>query len=143
MSARGKTPTQRGTKPPERPSSKGDLFDDAPTQHYDGKLPKGPAVAEAPAAAKPLQKIVTISMKTPASPKLAPVEVPEHEKPHIKLRALSEVSRAQIPLDLGNLAPPYDPDEARKRTLKEYLLWGSIAVILACVIALAVWFAAT
>jgi hypothetical protein len=62
--------------------------------------------------------------------------------PAVKLRAMSEFHRAQTPQNLGNLAPPYDPHEARKRTAKEYVMWGSIAVILASGIALVVWFVA-
>ena len=82
-------------------------------------------------------------MKTPADPNLKPVPKPEREMPHVQLRAMSEMSRAQIPLNLGNLAPPYDPAEARKRTVRDYVVWGSLVVILASAIALTVWFVAT
>jgi hypothetical protein len=145
MSGRGKSPTQRGTKPARARTSSPDFSDDIPTTHYD---PPGASPGQNPASSNEVSaassnKIVAISMKTPADPKLAPVKVQEKDMPHSKLRALSEVSRAQIPLNLGNLAPPYDPNEARKRTMKEYIVWGCISVMLACAIALAVWFLAT
>ncbi len=159
MSARSYKPTRRGTAPPR--DSKPDFTDDGPTNVYDHKKHKTPgpqAAAPQPqpqaAASQPppaahvpqaaeSQKIVAISMKTPADPNLAPVKIPERELPHVRLRAMSEVSRAHQPLQLGNLAPPYDPTEARKRNMKEYVLWGCVAVILASGIALVVWFVAT
>ncbi len=141
MSARGKSPTQRGTKPARARTSSPDFSDDIPTTHYDPAASSSNQMAAAP---QPKAPIVAISMKTPADPNLRPVKVMEEkDMPHIKLRAMSEVSRAQIPLNLGNLAPPYDPHEARKRTMKEYIVWGCISVMLACAIALAVWFIAT
>jgi hypothetical protein len=136
MSARPKTPTTRGTTP-ARATSKSEFSEDGPTNVYD------PQHHSAPPAAGESQKIVAISMKTPADPNLAPVKMPEREMPHVRLRAMSEMSRANMPLNLGNLAPPYDPSEARKRNMKEYVLWGCVAVILASAIALVVWFVAT
>lgn len=147
MSARTYKPTQKGTPPPR--DSKTDFTEDGPTNVYDPKKHKAPAARPAapPAAPEPKpqesQKIVAISMKTPADPNLAPVKMPDRELPHVKLRAMSEMSRANQPLQLGNLAPPYNASEARKRNMKEYVLWGCIAVILASAIALVVWFVAT
>lgn len=154
MSARNKSPTQKGTKPARARTSSPDFSDDVPTTHYD---PPGASANQLPASssnqmpasssnqmrAQPKAQIVAISMKTPADPRVQPVKLAEKDMPHIKLRAMSEVSRAQIPLNLGNLAPPYDPSEARRRTMKEYIVWGCISVMLACAIALAVWFIAT
>jgi hypothetical protein len=137
MSARPNKPTQRGN-PPARASSKGEFSEDGPTNVYDAHKHKVPDPA-----AESSQKIVAISMKTPADPKLAPVKMPERDMPHVRLRAMSEMSRANMPLNLGNLAPPYDPNEARKRNMKEYVLWGCVAVMLASAIALGVWFLAT
>jgi hypothetical protein len=130
MTARTKNPTMRGSGVPTE--SSGGFPDDVPTDPYRGV--KADAPEEGP------YKIVATSMKTPA---IAAKPKVERELPYIKLRAMSEVSRAQASLDLGNLAPPYDPAEARKRSLREYVVWGSLAVVLACGIALVVWFAAT
>lgn len=152
MSARSHKPTRRGTVPPR--DSKPEFADDGPTSVYDHKKHKAPKPETAasqppPAAAAPppdamdAPSFVAISMKTPADPNLAQVKVPQRELPHVRLRAMSEVSRANQPLHLGNLAPPYDPTEARKRNMKEYVLWGCVAVILASAIALVVWFVAT
>lgn len=98
--------------------------------------------ADVPAEGAGRQTIVAVSMKTPAGQ--APrVEKVERELPHIRLRAMSEMSRAHQGQNLGNFAPPYNASEARRRTVREYLVWGSLAVVLACGIALVVWFAAT
>lgn len=82
-------------------------------------------------------------MKTPADHRLKPVEKKPRDLPHVQLRKMSEVARSKEPQNLGNLAPPYDPAEARARTVRDYVLWGSLAVMLASVIALAVWVIAT
>jgi hypothetical protein len=127
---RGHKPTKRG---PPAPTTKTD-FDEAPTEIYES----GDNLKPAP----PAQQLVAISMKTPANPNLAPVVKPEREMPHVKLRAMSEVAKSQIPQNLGNLAPPYDPAEARARTVRDYVVWGSLAVIIASGIALVVWLVA-
>ncbi len=130
MRDRKQTPTEPGI------ASSGGFTDDAPTT-----LHKGDETQSAPPVPRAAQ-MVAISMKTPTDLQVR-VEKVARELPHIKLRAMSEFSRAQMPQNLGNLAPPYDPAEARNRTVREYIVWGSLAVILACGIALAIWFAAT
>lgn len=137
MSARSKTPTKRGAAPPST--------DEIPTEilgeDFQKRAKKKTAKQEPQVPAPPvLPQIKAISMKTPGSVKK--IEMPESEMPHVKLRAMSEVSRAQTPQNLGNLAPPYDPSEARKRSMREYVIWGCIAIMLASGIALVVWFVA-
>jgi hypothetical protein len=131
MSGRSKTPTKRGSGAQTPPTT-----DEIPTEilgpDFHEKRGKKKTAKQAPV-------VKAISMKTPGMPKR---ELPEAEMPHVKLRALSEISRAQIPLNLGNLAPPYDPHEARKRSFREYAIWGCVALILASAIALVVWFVA-
>lgn len=82
-----------------------------------------------------------ISMKSPdgATTKREPTAP---VLPAVKLRAMSEFHRAQTPQNLGNLAPPYDPHEARKRSVQDYVIYGCLVVMLASGIMLAVWFAA-
>lgn len=143
MPERPNKPTKRGVPPadamgdgrPDATSGDGStdddsISDDAPTRIYD---------SEPIARAKPAP-IHAISMKTPAEPRPARSEQAERELPHVKLRAMSELARTQQPQSLGHLAPPYDPAEARARTVRDYIVWGSLAVILASVIALGVWF---
>lgn len=117
MSARAKTPS---TEPPT--------------------LPERPPVPPA----KP--RIKAISMKTPASDKIAVdeqlVAKPEPQIRRPKLRALSEVSLVDHPLDLGNFAPPADPAEIRAKRVRDIVLVASLSLIVASVIALIVWFAA-
>jgi len=142
MSARNHKPTKRGNPPPPT-----DYSDDGPTSIYDsgdhGKADSSASSSSQIKQAEASQPIRTISMKTPANPNLKPVPKPEREMPHVRLRAMSEVAPARQPQNLGNLAPPYDPAEARKRSVRDYVLWGSLAVILASAIALAVWLVAS
>lgn len=140
MSARSHKPTRRGV-PPARAHTRDE---EDPTNIYDSteRKPK-PAPLPAPLPTPAPAPIRAISMKTPADPNVRPVEKPAPELPHVRLRAMSEMSRAQQPQNLGNLAPPYDPAEARARTVREYVIWGSLAVMIASVIALVVWFVAT
>ena len=85
--------------------------------------------------------IQVISMKTPGAAVQPAAQAPTPVIPRPKLRAVSEITPANQQ-NLGHVAPPYDPDEARARKLREYVVWGCIAVILASAIALIVWFAA-
>lgn len=106
--------------------------------------PRPPIVAvskkDAPA---PIQ---AISMKTPGHGLAAPAPGATPAVPRPKLRAISDVtppSKATGPVqNLGNLAQPYDPKQARARAVREYVIWGCLAVILASGIALVVWFVA-
>jgi hypothetical protein len=140
VSARSKTPTKKGTTP--APTT------DERTRVYRGPEVRGteqiglePAPAPVvPSASESGNTFKAISMKSPDGATKTEPEPPV--LPAVKLRAMSEFHRAQTPQNLGNLAPPYDPHEARKRTAKEYVMWGSIAVILASGIALVVWFVA-
>jgi len=93
-----------------------------------------PAVVP-PAHAEPLR---VISMKTPAD---LEAEKAQRVLPVVKLRAISEVHRTP-PRGMGNLAPPRDPTEARSRRVRDHVIWGSVAVILASIVTLAIWFLA-
>jgi len=158
VSARARRPP---TQPPDRPSA-----DDLPTTIYDsGELParkrSAPVTAKGqptlhdkpkPQAVQAVSKqeqsapIQAISMKTPADAVRAaqPENPPTPILPRPKLRAALEVTPLRAPpaQNLGNLAQPYDPKEAKARAVREYVIWGCIAVILASAIALAVWFLA-
>jgi hypothetical protein len=131
MSARSKTPTKRGATPPST--------DESPTEILGEGFERRAKKKTAKQKAEP-QQIKAISMKTPGA--LKKVEMPQAEMPHVKLRAMSEVARKQTPQNLGNLAAPYDPSEARKRGARELAIWACIGIILACGIALVVWFVA-
>lgn len=100
-------------------------------------LPQAP-----PASAYDSQPIRVISLKAPGE---ASEDRPvKQHRP--RLRRLSEVAqRARVatpPGGLGYLAPPRDPREARTRRLREYVLWGSVVVLLAGAVTIAVWFLA-
>lgn len=108
------------------------------------ETPRPPIVAvskkDAPAA------IQAISMKTPGQGLAAPAQGATPAVPRPKLRAISDVtptSKATGPVqNFGNLAQPYDAKQARARAVREYVIWGCLAVILASGIALVVWFVA-
>ena len=81
-----------------------------------------------------------VSMKTPA-------EVEDKQaRPvrEVRMRPMAEVRQQQQtpPQGMGFLAPPRDPKEARSRRRIDYIIWGSVAVIVAAVVMLAVWFLA-
>ncbi len=86
-----------------------------------------------------------ISMKTPGD--LAAAEAAEAERaqrvlPVVKLRAISDAHQKTPPRGMGNLAPPRDAGEARSRRVRDNVIWGSVAVILASIVTLAIWFLA-
>ncbi len=90
------------------------------------------------------QPIRVISLKAPGDLSEERLPVKEHRP---RLRRLSEVApqRARIatpPGGFGYLAPPRDPREARTRRLRDYVLWGSVVVMLAGAVMLGVWFLA-
>jgi hypothetical protein len=85
-----------------------------------------------------------ISMKTPAEVAAGKMKRSARQhKPQIRL--LSEVvasKSATPPHGMGFLAPPADPKERNVRKLRDWLIWGSVLVIISCVVMLAVWFIA-
>lgn len=85
------------------------------------------------------EPIQVVSMKTP--------DIEESQKvprqmPEVRLRAMSEVRPQTPPRGMGYLAPPRDPKEARSRRRRDAVIWGSVAIIVASVVMLAVWFLA-
>ena len=80
-----------------------------------------------------------ISMKTPAD--LDAEEKAQRVLPIVKLRALADLQQTP-PRGMGNLAPPRDPREARSRRVRDNIIWGSVAVIVASFVTLAIWFLA-
>lgn len=109
--------------------------------------PAAPVPAAVPEQTRS-EPIRVISMKAPGEARGDASEPSQPVKQHQpRLRPLSEVSqqrRAALtpPAGLGYLAPPRDPKEARTRRQREYVIWGSVVVMLAGVVMLAVWFLA-
>jgi len=153
MSDRSKKPTQRGHSGPieVQGGAQGQIDDDAPTtvdpsaRFPEGRAPdlqaSGPIQVtsmKTPHEAGP----VAISMKTPMDQAAAPANTPIVKRP--KLRAISEITplpHAQ-PQNLGYLAPPRDPAEVRSRRVRDLVIWSCVAVIVASVVALVIWFVA-
>ncbi|HEY3805430.1 MAG TPA: hypothetical protein VGL61_22635 [Kofleriaceae bacterium] len=126
MTERSKRPTLKQTPDP-----------DAATSVWSGP-PQAPQVAQ--------PQLRAISKKTPGLPGGKPSDTPERALPAVKLRAMSEVSSGQITPPsaraLGYLAPPRDPSETRARRRRDLIVWSSICVMIACAIALGIWFMA-
>jgi hypothetical protein len=134
MSDRSKKPTERGVPrgagPPPIPDTEEKLTEVDPN----------------PFGRRKSEPIQVVSMKTPdAAPAAAPGPPPQTPiVPRPKLRAISEITplpHAQ-PRNLGYLAPPRDPAEVRSRRVRDLVLWSSVAVIVASVVALVIWFVA-
>lgn len=101
--------------------------------------PRPPILPLAPAP--PSEPIRVMSMKAPSAPE------PEKQArvvPEVRVRPMAEVRQGQQtpPQGMGFLAPPRDPNEARSRRRADYIIWGSVVVIVAAVVMLAVWFLA-
>jgi hypothetical protein len=114
---------------------------DVATEVYQPDRLARPAPAARPAA-PPIQ---AISMKTPGTDRLA-VDLMRAE-PVLKrplLRAMADVTppSGTPKLNLGYIAPPRDPAEVRARRVRELITLGSLSVIIASVVALAIWFLA-
>ncbi|MBA3542800.1 MAG: hypothetical protein H0T79_24495 [Deltaproteobacteria bacterium] len=119
------------TQPPPIPRSM------APTQPPPA-APRPPIVAS---SHKRTADVQAISMKTPAE--LASERAGRPELPKVKLRAMGEVNRQRsITPPMGNLALPFNPKEARERRWWSNTFWGAIAVIIASLVALAIWLVA-
>lgn len=88
------------------------------------------------------EPIRVISMKSPAE---IAAEKKQAKKHNVEIRALSDVVRQhQTPTrGMGYLAPPADPKERQVRKVRDWLIWGSVLVIISCAVMLAVWFLAT
>jgi len=88
-----------------------------------------------------------ISMKTPAElaaeRKRAQAVAGQHQL-KAEIRSLADVhKRNDTPAHgMGYLAPPRDVKHVRARRLREWVLWGSVVVIVSCAVMLAVWFLA-
>ena len=111
-------------------------------------VPPGPDEEEGATTVDPKpfgrsEPIQVMSMKTPMDqPPQVPAQTPVVPRP--KLRAISEITplpHAQ-PRNLGYLAPPRDPAEVRSRRVRDLVMWSSVVVIVASVVALAIWFIA-
>jgi len=89
------------------------------------------------------------SMKAPGELSSGQIPLPDDARPRpaipqVKLRAISEVaSQTSAPQQsLGFLAPPRNPVDVRARRTRDFIVWGSVCVILACFVALGIWFVA-
>lgn len=87
--------------------------------------------------------ILVVSMKTPEPDKGEAKRQLEAKAHQVKLRPMSELSSADmITPPRGYLAPPRDPKQARKRRMRELVVWGSVVIVIACVVMLGVWLVA-
>lgn len=132
--------TTRSRPPTDEPT---EVYDQTPPPRPRSPMPPPDQQAAQPPAATPGRDasgpIHVISMKAAADRSEAPREAKQHK---VQLRPLSEIGRrhATPAGGLGNFAPPRDARQARTRRWRDYVIWGSAAVILGCAIMLGVWF---
>jgi len=92
------------------------------------------------------EPIRVISMKTPAeiaADKKQQKKLVEAKKHKAEIRQLADVrAKTAPPIAMGNLAPPVDHSARRVRKLRDWLIWGSVLVIISCAVMMAVWFLA-
>lgn len=137
-----------GPPPPAAPPRRAAKFDpslriddSSRTAKYDPhNNPARNAVPPAAAAPAP-EPLRVISMKTPMELEAEKTEKAARQLPVVQMRAMSEI-RQTPPRGMGNLAPPRDPREARSRRVQDVVIWGSVAVMVASVVTLAIWFLA-
>jgi hypothetical protein len=93
------------------------------------------------AAPTPREPIRVISMKDASGPRKPRTD--ERRAVKVQLRSIAEARRHDTPpAGLGHLAPPRDPKKARNRRLIDNVIWGCVAIMLACAIMLAIWLVA-
>jgi hypothetical protein len=95
---------------------------------------------EITARAERSEPMRVISMKGASAPRKPRTD--ERRAVQVQLRSIAEARRHDTPVGLGHLAPPRDPKKARQRRRIDNLIWGCVAIMLACAIMLAVWFVA-
>jgi len=89
------------------------------------------------------EPIRMISMKTPAE--IAAEKEKKQAKQHkVEIRSMADAGRGHQtpPRGMGYLAPPADPKQTRNRKVRDWLIWGSVLVIISCTVMLGVWFLA-
>jgi hypothetical protein len=110
--------------------------------HVDPRRPiEQGTPTEVTARAERSEPIRVFSMKDQTGPRKPRTD--DHRAMQVQLRSMAEVSRRHdTPVGLGHLAPPRDAKQARNRRLIDNVMWGGVAIILACGIMLAIWFVA-
>jgi hypothetical protein len=110
--------------------------------HVDPPWPDPAVPAALIARAERSEPIRAISMKQQAEAQKARIDM-QRVPLHVQLRSIAEASgRHREVRDLGNLAPPRDPRQARARHRRGNLLWACAALALAGSIVLAIWLVA-
>ena len=121
----------RGTAPADRPTlSEIDAARQAPP--VEQATPT--EIAARPERSAPI-RVISMKNRAASEPR------PEPRVPlHVQLRSMAEVAGTHTPAaGLGHLAPPRDPQQARRRRQRDNVVWACVAIILACGISLGIW----
>lgn len=130
--ARAKTPTKKGFESGEIALPK--------TEAPDIEI--GTPTEIDPPRKERSEPMRVISMKTPAE-LAAEKKKPLARQHKAEIRSLSDLAgKSAPPRGMGHLAPPVNQKERNVRKLRDWLLWGSVLVIISCVVMLGVWFLA-
>ncbi len=155
-------PALVGPRPPVLPSGRPHVDDSTRTNRWEGPPvmadaePTGPALRPPPAPTAPppqqqlpLPPVLPLAARRQSEPlqvvsmKASDLETEKQARPvrEVRMRQMAEVHQTP-PRGMGFLAPPRDPKAARSRRRRDNVIWGSVAVIVAAVVMLAVWFLA-
>ncbi|HEY5938217.1 MAG TPA: hypothetical protein VIU61_26380 [Kofleriaceae bacterium] len=148
--ARARSPTLRGSAAVDEertdvdPEKQDNAQDNAKTRiavpRSKRQTKRGSKASPVPVKPERSEPLPIISMKDALSASAEKRAAKEHR---VQLRPLSEVRRAETqPQNLGFLAPPRDPKAVRIRRFHDLVMWGSVVVIVGCLVMLAVWFLA-
>lgn len=133
VDARGAPPSERPTLqaidpvPPAAPPTPASTIEQAtPTE-----------ISARPERSEPI-RVISMKERAASEPR------PQPRAPlHVQLRSMAEVASARTPASgLGRLAPPRDPQQARKRRQRDNVVWACVAILLACAISLGIWLVA-
>src|SRR5262245_21414487 len=95
-------------------------------------------VAARPERSEPI-RVISMKNRAPSEPRAEEPRVPLH----VQLRSMAEVAGTHgRAAGLGHLAPPRDPQQARRRRQRDNVVWACAAILLACAISLGIWFIA-
>ena len=137
-------PHTRGSSPPgasRGSSGRFDWFDGAPTEvdSQPGFAIVEPATTDVDPVRYPPIRVISMKDRDDGKTRFDQPRVPLH----VQLRSLAELSvHGAAQRDLGHLAPPRDPRQARVRQIRRYALRAGVALGLATLIAFAIWLAA-
>lgn len=123
----------------------GRIDDSSRTHRWEGRPPATgssqepfatPYAVTDPSYSPPPPQMHAISHKPPDNgPR------PQYEQgpvPQVQLRSMADLSKTPAQ-GMGRLAPPHDPNRERARKTQDWMIWGSVVVIIGSIVTLVIW----